>query len=724
MPNLKLSDKVGLEVDVQLSEDSALAKYAKDLKNFKLPDLKLTPLQNVTLDQIPVKSLTTGIVFDQPIGLGIGGEMKIGAGVSGSLKLFSSKDKQLFGGDVFANPVPINANQLYVGVGLGAKVSAELTHKTGDLGFGFSPGSQIALNTFRLFEKSTSGKFPTAVDALKQSVVGFVIPGDLEDLEKMAPNTIATVEGSGSLKFSGNFNVLSVVNPLAVVNLPDPMGSLTLTSAGSLKFGASFEISGAYQIRVQKIDKDKVRLGYYKKRGTEFDVKLSGGAGLSLGAGQFDVLEVLLKAISSNPKVDLEELKKGGLSPDQIDAIKKVVEAGISRKLELALGFELTSQQTSEAAFLFELQLRKLDQAARQAVHDALDGDLSGFGNGVDKLPAGVSLVRSILTEIQTQKHALKLNLLGIFNFISISTLILKGRVMFEQSTGELVITDTATATRIAASTLNFAADAEKLRRVLAESVLLTVAYQCSRLVAHQPKLKVFQSCFELHTKTDRTVLKNNLDVIEALGLMKKAEKNSLVASGTQFGRTTFYAETNYDDAVADNLFLVKGASRSQEEYERAGRAALAALVQPGEEDDFRRLPATNDKLWKEMSAQGQPNFRFIPQLKQLNAARLGAVATDYTVIKWWAEAMATMSERLAELRQFLKDNPKVDPGNKSFVARRKNLAKSLKDVAKNTKSEFGDPWGLVAMDQVSGGKSGVRTVLMGPTLALSRDRP
>jgi len=722
MPNIKLTDQVGVEIDAALNEDSALAKYVKDLKKVKLSELKFTPLQNTPLDQAPLKSLTTGIAIEQKVGVGVDGlDLTIAGGVSGSLKLFSPKDKQLFDPDIFADPVSINADQLYLGMGISAKVSPQLTNKTGDLSFGFGANMQIAMNTYRLFEKPAAGAWPNCVDALKTTIAGFVIPGDLQDLEKMAKGTVATVEGSGSLKFSGDFNVLSAVNPLAAVHLPNLVGELNINSTGSIKLGASFEISGAYQIRVQKIDNNKVRLGYYKKRGTEFSLRVSASSGLSAGPGKFDLIEILLKAISSNPALDIEELKKGGLDEAQIEGIKKVIEAGVSRKLEIALGFELNSAETSEAAFLFELQLSKLDQAARLAVHKALDGDLSGFGSGAEKLPAGVSLVRSIFTEIQKEKHALKFNLLGIYNFISVSTLMLKGRVMFEPATGELIITDTATASRIAASTLNFAADSEKLRKVLAESVLLTVAYQCSKLVTHQPKLKAAHSYFELHTKTDQTVLKNNLDVFEALGLMKKAEKDKVLVTATQFGRTTFYAETAYDDAVANDLFLKNGAKRSQEEYERAGRKALALLVQEGEEDAVRRLPATDDNLWKEMSEQGQPNFRFIPQLKK--TAFLGAITTDYSVIKWWAESMAKMSEKLAEVRQFLKDNPQIDPGNKTFIALRKNLASKLKAVASNTRSEFGDPWGLVAMDQVSGSKASAKTLLMGPKLAIFRER-
>jgi hypothetical protein len=723
MPKISVTDQLGLEVEIQLNDDSALAKYVKDLTKLKLPELKFTPLENIPLDQAPVKSLTTGIAIEQPVGVGIDGtEMKIGAGVSGSIKLFSPKDKQLFDADLFAEPVAILANQLYLAVGTSAKLSAQLANKS-DLGFGFEAGTQIGLSTYRLFEKSGAGAFPNCVDALKQTIAGFVIPGDLEDLEKMAVGAIAAVEGGGSLKFSGDFNLLSVVNPLAVVNLPNPAGELKINSAGSIKLGASFEISGVYQIRAQKISKNKVRLGYYKKRGAEFALKVAASIGLSVGVGKFDPIEVLLKAISSNPTLDVEELKQKGLTEAQIEGIKKVIEAGVSRKLELALGLELNSEETSEAAFLFELDLSKLDQAARRAVHDALDGDLSGFGSDAAKLPAGVSLVRSIFTEVQKERHALKFNLLGIYNFISVSTLIHEGKVMFEPATGEMIITDKVTASNISASTFNFAADTEKLRKVMAESVLLTVAYHCSQLVIHQPTLKVAQSYFELHTKTDRTVLMNNLDVFDVLGLMKKPEKNKIAGATKQFGRTTLYAETAYDDEVATSLFLKNDAPRSQEEYERAGRKAVSLLVQQGEEDDFRREPVLVDSLWKEMSKQGFANFRFIPQLKKLKPAALGAVTQDYTVIKWWAEAMARMSEKLAEMRKFLKDNPGIDPGNHTFKALREKLAEDLKDVARHTRKEFGDPWGLVAMDQVSGSKAEAKALLTGPTLAIFRER-
>jgi hypothetical protein len=725
MPTIKLTDQLGLTVDAEINPDSSIAKYIKDLGKLKFPKLNFEELKNVTLDQVPVKSLGTGVDFEQPVNIGVDDtELKVGAGLSGSLKLFSATDKQLFDPEVFGDPIVIGPNQFYVGIGISASVSSDLTHKTGDLGFGFKAGGQITLTTYKLFDKASGGVFPKFVDAVKESIGSFSIPGDLEDLTKLANGSVVAVEGEGTLKLSGSLDVLSVVNPLAVVDLPDPVGELKVSSGNAINIGASFEISGAYQMRVHKTGNDKVRLGYFRKKGTELSVKASASAGVSAGVGKFDLIEPILKAISSDPKADVEALKKGGLSDAQIESIKKVVEAGISRKLEVAVAFELSSQEISEAAFLFEFDLNKLTETGRKALHNALDGDLSGLAAKQPDLPPGVQLVRSIFTDVQTKRHAVKFNLLGIYNFISVSTLVLKGKVLFEPATGEMVITDTATASRIAASTFNFAADSEKLRKVMAESVLITVAYKFSKLVTHpKAELAISHSYFELHSKTDAATLRNNLDVFEALGLIKASERGDLGGGGTKFGRTTLYAETSYDGALVDSLFLNNGSSRTQEEYETAGRKAIALLVKSGEEDDFRRIPAIDDTLWKEMSKAGQANLKFIDSLNPLGVVALGAISSDYTVIKWWSESMEKMGKSLLEMRTFLAKNPGIDPENKLFKSLRKKLGSKLKSVASHTEAEFGDPWGLVAMDQASGGRAAAKALITGPTLTIFRER-
>jgi len=78
---------------------------------------------------------------------------------------------------------------------------------------------------------------------------------------------------------------------------------------------------------------------------------------------------------------------------------------------------------------------------------------------------------------------------------------------------------------------------------------------------------------------------------------------------------------------------------------------------------------------------------------------------------------------RLPEAEAAYREMLAVDPENNVFKSLRKKLAGKLKDVASNTKSEFGDPWGLVAMDQVSGSKAGAKMLLIGSNLAVFRER-
>ncbi len=348
-------------------------------------------------------------------------------------------------------------------------------------------------------------------------------------------------------------------------------------------------------------------------------------------------------------------------------------------------------------------------------------------------MPAGITLRRSIFTETQKKKHTLKLNLLGIYSFISVSSLALKGRVMFVPETGELLVTDSVTASRVAASTSNFAADHSKLRKVLAESFLMTAAYLCSKTVAKSPTLEIAHSYFELHSRTKPQTLKDNLDVVEALGLMARQEKERLAASATDFGSTTLYVETCYDDALATSLFLnADGTPRKEEEYEQAGRDALKALIQPGDDHDYRRMPATDNALWKELKQLGnQNNFSTLEKVKAIKAAAklpmntiVGNIGTDYSLIRWWATAMRGMAVKLAEVRKALKDDPNMKPDNNTFIGLRRELAKHLKGVAENTRKEFGDdPWGLVATDFASGRGAKAEAIVTGPRVALRRVR-
>jgi hypothetical protein len=733
MPTIKLTDAFGFTGDVKLTEDAGVVKYIQSLRQIKVSDINLSALTQVPLDKVPLKSASGGLSFEQPVPIGINQvEMTVKAEGGGRLRLFGPKDKQLFDPELFGEPVKINDDQFYVSIGVTASLASNLSAEVRDLGFGFDAGGQVSLSVYKPFAKSGAqgGAFEPFVQAVQETAGDFVLLGDIEDLSKMSEGLIATVEGSGHLKFSAEAELLSVVNPLATVDPPGP-GELKVVSGGSIKVGATFQLFGEYQIRAQKLDKQRVRLGFYKKRGKEFTLTVTAKGGVSAGVGGFDLFERVLKAVSKDPEVDEKQLEAAGLNAGQIAAIEDAVKAGIARKLELAASFELSASSSNEAAFDYEIDLSKLGPEGRQAIHKALDGDLTALA-GDAALPAGITLRRSIFTEIQKKKHTLKLNLLGIYSFISISALTLKGRVMFVPETGELLITDSATATRIAASISNFAADQSKLRKVLAESFLITAAYRCSKTVAQSPTLEITHSYFESHSDTKPQTMKDSLDPVEALGLMTKQEKDKLVAGSTAFGNTTLYLLTQYDDALVTALFLnADETPRKEEEYEQAGRDAFKSLIQPGDDKDYRRLLATDNAFWNELKHVANPTeFRNIEKVKAIKAAQkitmeslVGILMSDRTLIRWWATEMRGMGERLAEIRKFLKDNPTVGPDNNIFNGLRRKLAEHLKGVAERTKEQFGEPWGLVATDFATGRAAKAEAQVTGPRVAFKRVR-
>lgn len=735
MPKAKLTDNFGFDGDVELPEDAGILKYIRSLGPIKVSDLNLAALAQIPLDKVPLKSASAGLSFEQPVPIGINQvEMTVRAEGGGRLRLVGPKDRQLFDPAVFGEPVKVEDGQFYVSVGVTASLAANLSAEARDLSFGFGAGREISFAVYKPFAKfGTPGAFKPFVQAVEETARDFVLLGDIDDLAKMSEGLVATAEGAGRIKFSAEAELLGFVNPLAKVSLPEPAGEIKVTAGGSLTVGATYQLTGEYQIRAQKLDGRKVRLGFYRKRGGEFTLSVSAKGGASASVGSFDLFERVLKAASRDPEVDKRQLEEGGLSAGQIKDIEDAVRAAVSRKLELAAGLELGAASSDAAAFDYDIDLAGLGADGREALHKALDGDLTALAGGAAAMPAGITLRRSIFTEMHEKKHTFKLNLLGIYNFISIGSLTLNGRVMFVPETGDLLITDKATASHVQAAASSFAADQDKLLKVLAESFLITAAYRCSQTVVQSLSLSITHSYFELHSpKTNRQTLKDNLDVVEVLGLLTKTEKEKLLGGFGDFGGTTFYAETAYDDALAASLFLrADGAPRDEAEFERAGRDALRLLVQPGDEHDYRRFLGSDDAFWNEIKRAGNPAaFRSIEKVKAIrNASKLtlenvvGVLGFDKTLIVWWAQEMRGMALKLAEIRNAIKANPALSPDSNTFKGLRRDLTKHLRGVAERTRDEFGEPWGLVATDLATGRRAKAKVRVTGPRVTLRRER-
>jgi hypothetical protein len=558
---------------------------------------------------------------------------------------------------------------------------------------------------------------------VKDTIAGFSIPGDIEDLDGLPTGSVVTLNGTGTLKFSATANLLTAINPLASAALPAPLTAVALSAGGSVTVGASVQLTGEYQLRVVKNEAKQVRLAYYRKSGQELEIKATASFGISADIGSSELLGKLMAAISSDPKADEDELKRAGLTDGEIQAIENAVKASIERTIEMALTAELAASREDKAAFVYDIDLDALTPTSREAIHSALDGDLSALTKDPDVVLPGIQAAQDLFTNLRGSKHSWVINLLGVVNFGWVSKLMVAGKTLYEPATGQLVISDTVTASRIGTTVVNIGvADADKLRKVMAENFLITVAYRGARSAGLQPSLVTSHSFFALNQHTSQETLRDELDISVALGLIGADDQKRIVTSAPEFGRTLYYTATNYDDALATQLFLAGKQPIGVEVYENAGLEAAACLVHPGDQDEARLRPTQDAALWRKMKATGQPR---IPALfPDVPFPISQAIVTDYTVIRWWSDAMNATANKLAEMQAFLATHPTVDDQNNDFKKLRNDLAAHLKSVAANTREEFGRPWGLLAMFIVSGKQAGRKATLVGPKLYLTNELP
>jgi hypothetical protein len=716
MATIHITDELTLHIDAQLDPKSSFLKYARNLPSLLIQGKDLGNLPTVSLSDPVVQSLQPALSFQKPVSLGSGGvELLIGAEVGGSFQVISrSRDRStLFAGDDYGENIEIPPSECYVALGFHATVKAGIQDTASSLTFGMDRESEIQIESYRPF--STGAGAVSLAEALERSVGEFVIPADAEDLRALPQGVIVNVTGRGSLKFSGTANLLAVANPLATLPLPSPVPSLAITQSGSISIGAAWELSTEYQVRAQKVDAGHVRLGWYRKRDSEFTVTATASAGISAGTTDTDFFSKVIGAISSDAKADLENLQKAGLSKGQISSIDAAVKAAANRNLELAAAAELGSQAETEAAFLYEVDLNALEPAGESALHSALAGDLSALA-GAEAPAAGISEIRSILSRVRASHVSLRVNLLGVFNFGSISKLALSGTVTYTPSTGELVIADQATASRIQTAAINFGANEDKLRHVMAESFLITATYRGGRSVIARPELSSSHVFFRLDNDASRDELRQFAAVAVSMGLGTPNVPEQMA----HFGRTSFCLEARYDEATARALFLSPdGAARDHSEYELAGRRAIAILVLPDADDSYRLRPSTDDQLWSRMKVNGPANFApLFPEATQAAGA-----AADYLTIQWWADAMRGAAEILVKMNR-LAGSAGVSPDDPGFETLRQQLSSHLRDVAAHAQEEFGEPWGLVAMFLANGKQAQPALRITGPRFVFAAQPP
>ncbi len=722
MPIIQLLDGFGLNVQATPDPVSAFIKYFRQLPSLSVVQRDLASIQDVPLANFPLKSSVIGLSLDRSTDLGLAGlQFTVAAGISGSLCIYT--DGNLFDPDPYGDPVAVPADHAYVRLGVNATFSPGLDSSQGKLDLGFEAGKTVCLSHYKCFE--TTPSTPTLRTALESSLNNYIVPSQPDDLAALADGDIATLECAGKLQFSGKINLLTSVNPLASLSSTVVSKIIQVNAGAGIDVEASFAIDGEFQIRVQKLDTNTVRMGVYKKRGVDFNVQVDPSAGISAGLGSLDFISALFGALSPQPFPSASDFESAGLSAEQSDSILSALKTAVQRRLEIAIDGELQALSSHEAAFLYEIELDALDAAGKLAIQNALKLNFTGLAQPDGSLPRGIREVHSLLTTTREKAYTLKLNLLGVYNYASVNDLVLKGTVLTDPASGEIVVTDTVSATRLSAG-INYLADTEKLRKLLAQTFLITAAYRCGKLINQAPDLKASYWHFAAAANTNRQTMASNLDVLAALGLISADKKRESLSGFKDFGRSTFYLNTEYDDALTESLFLgSNGQPRPIEEYEQIGRKALRLLIHPGDVDDYRLRALENDAVWAQVKETGGTLVNLAPVFPDLSRdSQIPIIAGDYVLIAWWATTMASMAVSLAAAKRFFSQDPPPALDSPERAKIQADLWHRMQDVAKNAHDRFAEPWGFLAMDLASGQRAAASAQLTSPRLALRLERP
>jgi hypothetical protein len=703
MPDIQVTDQLDKPVEtikIDLTHPSSLVKYLKTelLHLAVVPDFLAK--KNSILSQAAPKPIQFQAKAQHKFQLGnTKPEIEITPSAQATIRVNASPGTNLFDADPFHAAAKVPDHTGYVSVGFQGSLDLGVSGSDGDLTFGFDKTTTLSLEYLKAFPLGVVE--PTLGDALGRTLSSYDIPADLSDLEALSINDIATVSGQGSLKVSGGVKVTASPNPLASVGLPLGAGSIAVKAGATAGLSASFTISGSYQLRARRKDADTIELSFFRESGTTLKADFSVSAGITAKLGDTDLIATVLGAISTDPTGDKNLL--ADLQPKEIKTLSDAIKGGLDHSLQASVDAVLSSTTDDQAAFQYEIQPAQLSPGASVAVHKALDGDLSLLTVMEDDMSSsgvlgpGVKMLNSVLSETRKRGLALKINLLGILNYLTVSELIRNSETLRDNVTGDVTIKETVTGNRIAA--LVEPMRSEALRKVIFESVLATTSYRAGKAVAMD--LDCEEMHFALNQNTNQQIMGDYLRWFIALQLLTAQETATILSQFIEGGPSTCVLRTSFGDADCVSMFFDERSNlRERQYYLELGRAALRALLDPDHQTiDHLRYQIVDDKLWTKALEIGA-NVNLGPLVGLSTAdARVEYLIGDVMVITDWAEAMVKAGTLVSDVRTFVGNaDPTTLFHNNEFKKKRDALQEKLATMIKASKTRFDEPWGMVSL--------------------------
>jgi hypothetical protein len=714
MPNIPLNEAFGLNADGSLAPGAKLPAFLS----------QFAALQNVSLDKVAVQHADLALQFGKPFTLQAGNlSVEIGGEAGGTIRVLRGADLVLDESDPFGN-IPVGTNEIYVAVVLSASVNGNLGAGVSSFSFGLSAGKTFELRCYRRFGPAPGG-FPTFGRALAETAKALLLPVDANDLAKVDADSVLVLAGTAELKASATFSTGITAEQFAVKS---PVGGepVKINASGSLSTEVDFTLSGSYQVRLRRAPDGADELGIYKAASRELGFQVSASAGLEVNPGQFDLTEKLIGALSQQPIVDVEEFRKGlpgedALARDlQIRSFEKKLQSAVATKFEASVRAGISQLAAKEAVWQFEIDLPDAtSEEAASAITAAFRGDFRPLTGDPMRLPRGIKQTADIVTLTSQSKDTLRLNLLGLVNFYSVSKLASISTIERDATGGVTLLTDSADENELQALVRNSAGNVRRLKHLLTEDFLLQASFKVSNVGVVPPEFMAEHSFFDTFENTSAQQMKDLLDAARAVGLVSTSEVSARIQGRSSFGRTTFFLQARYTSDAAKRIFLDEtGNPRAEQDLETMGRLALGALLDGDAGQEFRHriaeMSPRGNALWQRMKQTGNIasfNELFGVPLDELDP-RVAAAGSDYVCITSWAAAVHEAGAAIKAVSQLLQSQ--TSPADSKLNSARAQLKQRMADVVKHSEQHFGDPLGLVMVFLASGRTAECRVILTG----------
>jgi len=700
MPDIPITDIANATAELDISDASSFSR-AK-LSSLRFGDFPVVGDFQKPVDQSVINHASFGMQLGSPALIaGDAFPTGVAGAVKGGLTIRKASSGSVFDDDGFAPELPIQPGSCWIGLDL----QLAITGAAGAVfqGFGVEVEANAVAGAGTLLRlDSASGSLPKLAEALKAALEHYSIPRSVEEIRKQPLGIAHTTEVGGSVKFSGSYRVPISANALASASLPFNY-KIALNPEATLKIGGSLALSGDFVVRMYKTSETQLILGLYKKKGTTIEVKFAAAAGVAANVGDDDTDLVGAVLDRVFPKIDPSV---AGFTGEQAEALKGALHACIDNSLATSINGSCAASKTDESAVVYSIDLSAGDQAATDnAITSALRGDWTLLENLQNARP-----VRNVVRDVRTKGHKIVINLLGFYNAVSVSEYVKSCQVLRDPD-GQVVLVDKTKANQLRAAGDPKLADAERLRAAIGEGFLTTATYAAAaggKLALTNFTVQQTYARYAANMPTDE--VRRQVRLGRALKLIGTDGWDAKLAGSGTFAHAKAAVSASYDAFGALRLFFANPSAQTgfqRTQLEKTGRDSKIALLDPNETNASVRIAVLkDDRLWAAMDETGNTNaFKTIEGLRGLDATALDAVTADWVDIRWWANAMVRVAPQLSQVLRAIELSTALDPTtDAAFMRERKALEVILADVGKNTRSAFGDGWGLLVMFNLSNG--------------------